>query len=128
MSKTSSASQTKSASKSKHTIDAGMNGLDAFFQNTSTASPEAGNPKARTGEIREANTREKKASEEKTVVSLRMPGDVADLLNEVYGHKYMKDNSIQKGEMAADLLRPVLKAELIKLLKEEQERLMNMDL
>lgn len=58
---------------------------------------------------------------EKTKVTLRMPEDVARLLDEVYGRERIKDASANKGDIAAEGLRPFLEARLKELRKEDLE-------
>jgi hypothetical protein len=57
----------------------------------------------------------------KVKVTLRMPADVAQLLDEVYGRARTKDAAANKGDIAAEGLRPFLETRLKKLRAEDLE-------
>lgn len=63
---------------------------------------------------------------EKVKVTLRMPADVAQLLDEVYGRERTKDAAANKGDIAAEGLRPFLEARIKELRQAERQRLADM--
>lgn len=102
------------SSKKKIEMDAGINGLDAFF------TPQE--PAAQQKSPLPAKHPPKRQAPDTTKITLKVTVEVASLIDEVYGKKKLRKEVGTKYRFISDILQPYLEQERDRLLElEEQE-------